>query len=70
MWAIETKNVAGKVEIDGDSLRIRGYRQDRMVDQVYREAAAVQVALGESLTRLGLSVTGAGAIDKDSVSVR
>lgn len=57
VWAIETKNVAGKVEIDGDSLRIRGYRQDRMVDQVYREAAAVQVALGESLTRLGLTVT-------------
>jgi hypothetical protein len=57
VWAIETKNVAGKVEIDGDSLRIRGYRQDKMVDQVYREATAVQVALGESLTRLGLTVT-------------
>jgi len=38
VWAIETKNVAGKVEIDGDSLRIRSYRQDKMVDQVYREA--------------------------------
>jgi len=57
VWAIETKNVAGKVEIDGDSLRIRGYRQDKMVDQVYREATAVQVALRESLTRLGLTVT-------------
>jgi hypothetical protein len=57
VWAIETKNVAGKVEIDGDSLRIRGYRQDKMVDQVYREATAVQVALGESVTRLGLTVT-------------
>jgi hypothetical protein len=57
VWAIETKNVAGKVEIDGDSLRIRGYRQDKMVDQVYREATAVQVALGTSLARLGLKVT-------------
>jgi hypothetical protein len=57
VWAIETKNVAGKVEINGDSLRIRGYRQDKMVDQVYREATAMQVALGESLTRLGLTVT-------------
>lgn len=28
-----------------------------MVDQVYREATAVQVWLGESLTRLGLTVT-------------
>jgi hypothetical protein len=41
VWAIEKENVAGKVEIDGDSLRIRGYRQDKMVDQVYREATAV-----------------------------
>lgn len=57
IWAIETKNVAGKVEIDGDVLKIRGYRQDRMVDQVYREATAVQVALGRALTTVGVSVT-------------
>lgn len=57
VWAIETKNVAGKVEIDGDALKIRGYRQDRMVDQVYREAAAVQVALGRALMAVGVSVT-------------
>lgn len=56
MWAIETKNVAGKVEIDGDWLRIGRYRQDRMVDQVYREAAAVQVALGQHLAQLGVTV--------------
>ncbi len=56
VWVVETKNMAGKVEIHGDSLRIGGYRQDKMVDQVYREAAAVQVAMGESLTRLGLTV--------------
>lgn len=56
-WPIETKNVAGKVEIDGDTLKIRGYRQDRMVDQVYREAAAVEVALGRALMALGVSVT-------------
>ena len=57
VWAIETKNVAGKVEIDGDSLRIGGYRQDKIIDQAYREATAVQVALREPLTRLGLTVT-------------
>ncbi len=57
VWAIETKNVAGRAEIDGDSLRIRGYRQDKMVDQVYREAAAIQVALRESLEHHRLTVT-------------
>lgn len=57
VWTIETKNLTGKVEIDGDSLRIRGYRQDKIVDQVVREAAAVQVALREPLAGHGLSVT-------------
>lgn len=57
VWAVQTKNVAGKIEIAGDSLRIRGYRQDRMVDQVYREAAAIQVALGTSLAGVGVTVT-------------
>jgi hypothetical protein len=57
VWAIETKNLKGKVEISGDSLRIGGYRQDKIVDQVYREAAAVQVALGRELASLGVVVT-------------
>ena len=46
MWAIETKSVA-KVEIDEDSLRIRSYRQDKMVDRVYREATAVLMGMGD-----------------------
>ena len=57
VWAIETKSLAGKVEINGDSLTIGGRRQDKIVDQVYREATAAQIAMGESLTRLGLTVT-------------
>ena len=57
VWAIETKSLRGKVEIDGDDLKVGGYRRDKIVDQVYREAVAVQVALGASVTKLGLTVT-------------
>jgi hypothetical protein len=56
VWAIETKSLKGKVEIDGDSLKIGGYRQDKAVDQVYREAVAVQVALGDVLSGIGTQV--------------
>ena len=55
VWVIETKSLTGKVEIDGDSVRIRGYRQDRIVDQVYREATAVQAALHDLLDPLQLT---------------
>jgi len=57
VWAIETKRLSGKVEIDGDHLRIGGWRQDKIIDQVYREAIAVQVALRDELDPLGLTVT-------------
>jgi hypothetical protein len=57
VWAIETKSWTGKVEIDGDALMVRGYRRDKAVDQVYREATAVQIALGEAASRLGITVT-------------
>ena len=57
VWAIETKNLKGKVEIAGDSLHIGGRRRDSVVDQVYREAIAVQVALGPELDKVGISVT-------------
>ena len=57
IWAIETKSWTGKVEIDGDELMVRGHPRDKAVDQVFREATAVQIALGEAATRLGLTVT-------------
>ena len=57
VWAIETKSLSGKVEIHGDSLTVGGRRQDKIVDQVYREATAAQIALGEFLLPLGLTVT-------------
>jgi hypothetical protein len=57
IWAVETKSLAGKVVIDGDSLRIGGRRQDKIVDQVYREAAAIQIALATQLPDLAFTVT-------------
>jgi hypothetical protein len=57
VWAIETKSWTGKVEIDGDELLVSGHRRDKAVDQVFREATAVQIALGEAAMRLGLTVT-------------
>lgn len=57
VWAIETKRLTGKVEIFGDELRIGGRRRDRIIDQTYREAIAVQVALRDHLDPLGLTVT-------------
>jgi hypothetical protein len=56
VWAIETKRLKGKVEIQGDELWIGGMRQDRIVEQVYREAVAVQIALRDHLDPLGLTV--------------
>jgi len=56
VWVIETKALRGKVVIEGDHLRIGGRHQDRIVDQVYREAATVQVALRDLLDPLHLTV--------------
>lgn len=57
VWAVETKSLAGKVVIDGDSLRIGGRQQDRIIDQVYRQATAIQIALGTHSAGTGLTVT-------------
>lgn len=56
IWAIETKSLRGKVEIDADKLSIGGRAQDKIIDQVYREAVAVQVALSTKRPDLATSV--------------
>jgi hypothetical protein len=57
VWVIETKNYRGGVEVFGDRLEVKGLPRDAMVDQVYKEAVAVQIALGERLAELGMTVT-------------
>ena len=56
VWVIETKSYRGRVEVHGDRLEVNGQARDRIVDQVYKEAVAVQIALGDRLTSLGVTV--------------
>jgi hypothetical protein len=55
VFVIETKNIAGRLRIDGHDMRIAG-RRVRAVEEVRREASAVANALGARLDALGLSV--------------
>ena len=57
MWAVETKNIAGKVVIRGDVLRIGGHRRDKIIDQAKQEATIIQVVLADKLDSLKLRVT-------------
>jgi hypothetical protein len=55
VFVIETKNIAGRMRIDGPDMRIAG-RRVRAVEEVRREASAVANALGARLEAHGLSV--------------
>lgn len=57
VWAVETKSLRGKVDIRGDSLRIGGRSQDRIIDQVYRQATSIQIALETEPGSVGILVT-------------
>ena len=57
VFPIETKNWNGKVEIHGDRLWVGDRDRTWVVEQIYREALAVQVALGEQLTAQRVTVT-------------
>jgi hypothetical protein len=56
VWVIETKSYRGEVAILGDRLEINDRPSDKIVDQVYRESVAVQIALGDRLTSRGITV--------------
>lgn len=55
VFVIETKNVAGRLRIEGGDLRIGG-RRVAAVDEVLREAAAVSLALAPMLSPRNISV--------------
>jgi Nuclease-related domain len=57
VFPIETKNWSGKVEVRNDRLFVGDHDRTWVVQQVYREALAVQVALGEELTKERITVT-------------
>ena len=57
VFPIETKNWAGKVGVRNDRLLVGNHDRTWVLHQVYREALAVQVALGEELTKERITVT-------------
>ncbi len=57
VWVIETKSYRGGVEVYGDRLEVNGQPRDKIVDQVYKQAIALQIALGDRLSALGVTVT-------------
>jgi hypothetical protein len=57
VFTIETKNWSGKVEVRNDRLFVGQHDRSWVIQQVYREALAVQVALGDELTKERITVT-------------
>ena len=57
VYPIETKNWSGRVEVRNDRLFVGDHDRTWVVDQIYRHALAVQVALGEELTAQRVTVT-------------
>jgi hypothetical protein len=57
VWVIETKSYRGRVEVYGDRLELNDQPRDRIIDQVYKEAVAVQIALGDRRSSLGVAAT-------------
>jgi hypothetical protein len=57
VFPIETKNWRDKIEVKGDRLFVGDHDRSWVIQQVYREALAVQVALGEELSAQRLTVT-------------
>lgn len=57
IFPIETKNWSGRLEVRNDRLFVGDQDRTRALEQLYREALAVQVALGEELTHHRVTVT-------------
>ena len=57
VFVVETKSYSGSLQIRGDEIFVAGRRKNGWIDEVNREAMAVQTALGAELAALGLTVT-------------
>jgi hypothetical protein len=57
VFTVETKNWNGKVEVRNDRLFVGNVDRTWVVAQIYREALAVQVTLGDELTAHRVTVT-------------
>jgi hypothetical protein len=56
VFVVETKSYQGSLQIRGDEIFVAGRRKNGWIDEVNREAAAVQTALATELAALGLTV--------------
>lgn len=56
VFVVETKSFAGDLRIRGDEVYVSGRRKTAMIEEVKREALAVQVAIAAELNALGLPV--------------
>lgn len=57
VFPIETKNWGGKLEVHNERLFVGDQDRTWALEQLYREALAVQVALGDELTRHRVTVS-------------
>lgn len=56
VFVIETKSLNGKLEIRGSEVYVAGRRRTAMLDEVRREVAAVESAIGPELAAVGIRV--------------
>lgn len=56
VFVVETKSYSGSLQIRGDEIFVAGRRKNGWIDEVNREALAVQTALAAELAALGLTV--------------
>ena len=56
IFAIETKNVKGRVTLQGGHLMVGGRKRDPYIEEAWREADAVQDALAPVMASLGKEV--------------
>lgn len=56
VFVVETKSYSGSLKIRGDEIFVAGRRKNGWIDEVNREALAVQTALAAEMAALGLTV--------------
>ena len=57
IYVVETKSLGGSLQIRGNDVFVAGRRKTGMIDEVKREALAVQTALAKELAARGWMVT-------------
>jgi hypothetical protein len=57
IFVVETKSLKGKLSINGGEIYVDGHRKTAMLDEVKREALAVQVVLADEIEANGFRVT-------------